>query len=92
MHAEVGDRLVLDGDPARVGLIIDVPRPDGSPPYVVKWLTTGHIALVSPDQFGRVIHTRQITGRPVNSTGLAAPGPVCEASLPGPGSLGLPGQ
>jgi hypothetical protein len=76
MHAEVGDRLVLDGDPARVGLIIDVPHPDGSPPYVIKWLTTGHIALVSPDQFGRVVHTRHLTCRPV-------------ASLPPGGSVGL---
>jgi Domain of unknown function (DUF1918) len=63
MHAEVGDRLVIDGDAARVGLIIDVPHADGSPPYVVKWLTTGHIALVSPDQFGRVLHARQAPRR-----------------------------
>ena len=55
MYAHVGDRLVIDGDPARTGLIIEVPHEDGSPPYVIKWLATGHIAMVSPGQFARVI-------------------------------------
>ncbi len=55
MYADVGDRLVMDGDPSRTGLIIGVPHQDGSPPYVVKWLANGHIAMVSPDQFARVI-------------------------------------
>jgi Domain of unknown function (DUF1918) len=55
MYAHVGDRLVMDGDPARTGIIISVPHDDGSPPYVVKWLSSGHIAMVSPGQFGRVI-------------------------------------
>jgi Domain of unknown function (DUF1918) len=72
MHAEVGDRLVIDGDPERVGLIIDVPRADGSPPYVIKWLTTGHIALVSPDQFGRVVHASQAPRRPASCSSAEA--------------------
>jgi Domain of unknown function (DUF1918) len=55
MYAHVGDRLVVEGDPARTGLIIGVPHADGSPPYVVKWLASGHIAMVSPSQFARVI-------------------------------------
>ena len=55
MRAHVGDRLVTDGDPARTGLIIGIPHADGSPPYVVKWLATGHIAMVSPGQFARII-------------------------------------
>jgi hypothetical protein len=55
MYADVGDRLVIDGNPSRTGLIIGIPHQDGSPPYVVKWLATGHIAMVSPDQFARVI-------------------------------------
>jgi hypothetical protein len=59
MYAEAGDRLVVGGDPERVGLIIDVPHADGSPPYVVKWLATGHIAMVMPGQFGRVIRDQQ---------------------------------
>jgi hypothetical protein len=53
MHAHVGDRLVVDSD--RIGLVIGVPAEDGSPPYVVKWLNGGHIALVQPDQYSRII-------------------------------------
>jgi hypothetical protein len=55
MRADVGDRLVVGVDPERVGLIIAVPHADGTPPYVVRWLATGHIAMVSPGQFGRLI-------------------------------------
>jgi Domain of unknown function (DUF1918) len=55
MYAHIGDRLVVDDNPARTGTIIGVPHPDGSPPYVVKWMATGHIAMVSPGQFARVI-------------------------------------
>lgn len=55
MNAEVGDRLIVNGDPDRVGLVIAVPHADGTPPYVVKWLSTGHIAMVSPGQFSRIL-------------------------------------
>ncbi len=55
MFAHVGDRLIVEGDAARAGLIIGVPHADGSPPYIVKWLANGHIAMVSPGQFARII-------------------------------------
>jgi hypothetical protein len=55
MYACVGDRVVMEGDPARAGLIIGVPHGDGSPPYIVKWLADGHIAMVSPGEFARII-------------------------------------
>jgi hypothetical protein len=55
MHAHVGDRLIIEGDEARTGLIIGVPHADGSPPYIVKWLADGHIAMVSPGNFARLI-------------------------------------
>jgi Domain of unknown function (DUF1918) len=55
MHAQVGDRLVVGGDHERTGLIIKVPHADGTPPYVVKWLATGHIAMVMPGEFARII-------------------------------------
>jgi Domain of unknown function (DUF1918) len=54
MHANVGDRLIVEGDPARAGLIIGVPD-DGSAPYIVRWLTNGHVVTVSPGQFARII-------------------------------------
>jgi hypothetical protein len=55
MYAHVGDRLVIDGDPARTGLIIELLHEDGSPPYVVRWLATDHIAMISPGEFARLI-------------------------------------
>jgi hypothetical protein len=55
MHAHVGDLLIIDGDPPRAGLITGVPHADGSPPYVVRWLADGHLAMVSPDRFARVV-------------------------------------
>jgi len=60
MYAHIGDRLIVEGDPARVGLIIGVPHPDGSPPYIVRWLADGHIAMVSPSEFARVVPTPPI--------------------------------
>jgi Domain of unknown function (DUF1918) len=70
MHANVGDRLIVEGDPARTALIIGVPHDDGSPPYVVKWLADGHIAMVSPGQFARVIPA----GHPAGPSRLELPG------------------
>ncbi len=55
MYAAVGDRVIVEGDPARSALIIDVPHEDGSPPYIVRWLASGHIAMVSPSQFARIV-------------------------------------
>jgi hypothetical protein len=55
MYAQVGDRLLAEGDPARTGLIIGVPHADGSPPYIVKWLANGQTAMVFPGAFARII-------------------------------------
>ncbi|MEV4703009.1 DUF1918 domain-containing protein [Actinoplanes sp. NPDC049316] len=60
MNARTGDRLVMKGihlgDPQRVGVIIGVPHPDGSPPYQVRWLDTDHEALVFPGPEAHVEH------------------------------------
>jgi len=53
MRAQAGDRLVIGQD--RVGLVIGVPAEDGSPPYIIKWQKDGHIAMVQPDQYARII-------------------------------------
>ena len=53
MRAQVGDRLVVGAD--RVGIVVAVPAKDGSPPYIIKWLKDGHIAMVLPDQYARII-------------------------------------
>jgi Domain of unknown function (DUF1918) len=54
MKAQVGDRLLPDGDLHRAGVIISLRNADGSPPYVVRWLSDGHIALVFPGPYTHV--------------------------------------
>ena len=57
MKARVGDRLVRDsGGTHRVCEIIGLHHADGSPPYVVRWLTDGHIALLYPGPYMRLVH------------------------------------
>jgi Domain of unknown function (DUF1918) len=55
MRASVGDVLVVPGNGRRAGLVIGVIGKDGAPPYVIKWLSDGHIAMVTPDQYSRII-------------------------------------
>jgi hypothetical protein len=86
MYAQVGDRLVLSGDHERIGLIVKVPRADGAPPYVVKWLATGHIAMVMPAQFARIIHAEPRTAIPLEPCSCQS-GPFSAGS----GTL-VPGQ
>ena len=57
MRAHVGDQLVVGTD--RIGVVIGVPAEDGSPPYIVKWLNGGHIAMVQPDQYARIVPAKQ---------------------------------
>jgi hypothetical protein len=55
MRAQVGDRLIPDGDPDRIGLVIGLRNADGSPPYIIKWVSGGHIALVYPGPYARIV-------------------------------------
>jgi Domain of unknown function (DUF1918) len=56
MRAGVGDHLIADGpDSRRVCEIIRLSHPDGSPPYVVRWLSDGHIALLFPGPYTRLV-------------------------------------
>ncbi|UXA08312.1 DUF1918 domain-containing protein [Mycobacterium sp. SMC-2] len=52
MKANEGDWLVIKSshvDQAdRRGLITEAHGADGAPPYVVRWLDTGHVATVIP--------------------------------------------
>jgi len=52
MKAKIGDWFVLKGRTVeqsdRRGLITEVHGADGAPPYVVRWLDTGHVATVVP--------------------------------------------
>jgi hypothetical protein len=55
--AHVGDRLVLedtyDDERKRVGVVVELRTPDGSPPYLVRW-NDGTVALVYPGSDARV--------------------------------------
>ena len=55
MRARVGDLLIPDGDRDRIGLVIGLRNADGSPPYVIKWLRGGHIALMFPGPYARIL-------------------------------------
>ena len=50
MRADIGDWLVVQGSERSEhrGMITEVHGPDGSPPYMVRWLETDHEALVFP--------------------------------------------
>jgi Domain of unknown function (DUF1918) len=52
MEAHVGDRLILEGthvgDHRRVGVVVEVRKGDGTPPYLVRWLDDQHESLVYP--------------------------------------------
>ncbi len=59
MHARVGDWLVIKGAtvelPDQRGEILEVRGADGTPPYVVRWHTTGHTATVFPGADGMIV-------------------------------------
>ena len=52
MKANVGDWLVMNsvtvGQPKQRGLITEVHSADGSPPFMVRWLDSDHVAMVFP--------------------------------------------
>lgn len=57
MKARVGDRLITEGsDGQRACMIIGLYHADGSPPYVVRWLGDGHIALMFPGPYTKLVH------------------------------------
>jgi len=68
MHAQPGDWLIVEqaslGHEARRGLIEEVHSTDGTPPYLVRWLDTGHEALVfpGPDAHVRTHEEHELTG------------------------------
>lgn len=57
MRARVGDMLIVPGRKTRTGLIVRIVGQDGAPPYIIKWLTDGHIAMVTPGEYSRIVST-----------------------------------
>jgi hypothetical protein len=64
MIAHVGDRIIVKGahlgDAVRVGVVMALRHPDGTPPYEVRWLDDGHVGLIFPGPETSVEHP---TGR-----------------------------
>jgi hypothetical protein len=57
MKACVGDRLITEGSGGqRACVIIGLHNADGSPPYVVRWQADGHVALMFPGPFTKLVH------------------------------------
>jgi len=52
VQAQVGNWLVVRArvldQPVRIGQILETPHPDGSPPYVVRWLDDERTSVVFP--------------------------------------------
>jgi hypothetical protein len=63
MKAHVGDRLIVDslhvGEAKRIGVIESVEHPDGTPPYVVRWLADDHVSTIFPGPECRVEESAQ---------------------------------
>jgi hypothetical protein len=72
MKANVGDWLVVKGrtneQAEQRGMITEMHAADGSPPYMVRWLNTGHEALVFPGLMRSSSH-RQSSRRPTSGLG-----------------------
>ena len=58
MGAVVGDTLIVESEGAaglpRIGEILAVAGPDGSPPYRVRWLAGEYESLIRPGRSARV--------------------------------------
>jgi hypothetical protein len=59
MHGEVGYWVVIRSrvldTPMRLGQILEVSHPDGSPPYVVRWSDDNRTSVVFPGPDATVV-------------------------------------
>ena len=76
MHAEVGNWLIVHSrhvdEPVREGLITEVLHPDGSPPYMVRWLDEERPCMVFPSSDATVLTSRPHGAAPPSSVGTSA--------------------
>ncbi len=85
MKADVGDRLVTEGACGqRECVIISLHNADGSPPYVVRWLSDGHIVLMSPGPYTRLVHGEPPGARPAWPADVALAWPLEGPWMSGP--------
>lgn len=70
MKASVGDLVyVASAGRSRAGVIAELRHPDGTPPYVVRWLDTGGETVLFPR--GRDLDDVRVVPRPRQEPGLA---------------------
>jgi hypothetical protein len=66
MYAEVGDLLVIRGhyvgQAERAAEILEVRGPNGTPPYVVRWLEDEHVGLLFPGPDATIRHAERASG------------------------------
>jgi hypothetical protein len=64
MKADVGDWLVIKGTTTELadqrGEITEVRGTDGAPPYVVRWVASGHVATVFPGSDALVVSAAEL--------------------------------
>lgn len=72
VRARVGDWVVVrsprPGVPAREGQVVEVPHPDGSPPYVVRWIDDDRRSVLFPGA------DAEVRDRPLHAPPEARPG------------------
>jgi len=60
MKAKVGDELRIKGhsigEAERDAEILEVRGPEGGPPYLVRWMSDGHVGLFFPGPDAMVEH------------------------------------
>jgi len=58
VEANVGDQLVIESNkvdsPRKIGEVLEVHGPEGTPPYVVRW-ADGHEVLMFPGPDAHVV-------------------------------------
>jgi hypothetical protein len=68
MKGEVGDRIAILSrhldESVRECQIVGVHGAGGGPPYVVRWLDTGHLGIFFPGPDARVVHDAQAGAAP----------------------------
>lgn len=63
MHAQSGEQIRVrghrQGEPDRLGMVVEVRGPDGTPPFVVRWDDSGHEVLFFPGPDAVIEHVEQ---------------------------------
>jgi hypothetical protein len=76
MRAHVGDWLIIPPAPhekrERRGQIVELPHPDGSPPYRVRWIEDDHLSLVFPPPDAHLRCPETSDGHPHATTARAS--------------------